>query len=478
MSVVRFTNALVLLLLLAGGTTLLAGGELLSRFGDQRLPAFCGATLFFLAATCGVLSQLVYRRNLNALSTQIHAGVAANKIEAVDSLDASLSPLTRSLNEMLNASGRQIADANLRAKELQIQLKVAHMERQHAEAILHSISDAVLVTDPFDDLVLANESAARTFEFSLDDTCRAPIDQVLREPKMVELIKETRQSAAAAGRRTAELKVKTAAGLRTYKVTLSNVAEGQTGTGGGGVVSVLQDMTREKEIADMKNDFVSNVSHELRTPLASIKAYVEMLIDGEAEDEKTQNEFYEIIQGESNRLSRLIDNILNISRIESGLTKVNKLPLSPAVVMRDAIEVITPQAKLKNIEIKDKLIATIYQTHADRDMVYQAMLNLLSNAVKYTPEGGTITVEAAVDEARKVVIARVSDTGVGIPAKDLPFVFDKFYRVEANNKMAKGTGLGLSLVKHIVEGVHQGKIICESTVGKGSSFGFELPLSD
>jgi len=282
------------------------------------------------------------------------------------------------------------------------------------------------------------------------------------------------------GRRIVEHELKTSVGDRTYKITLSCVT-GHNKDGSetpAGVVAVLHDMTKEKEVAEMKNDFVSNVSHELRTPLASIKAYVEMLIDGEAQDPKTQHEFYEVIQGEANRLSRLIDNILNISRIESGLVKVNKQPQSLTVIMKEAIEVIAPQAKGKNITIKEELTPVFYQTLADRDMLYQAVLNLLSNAVKYTPEGGTLTAMTGVDEANKKVIARISDTGVGIPPKDLPFVFDKFYRAEANNRMAKGTGLGLSLVKHIIETVHHGRILLESTQGKGSTFGFELDLAE
>ena len=202
------------------------------------------------------------------------------------------------------------------------------------------------------------------------------------------------------------------------------------------------------------------------------------IIDGEADDEKTKREFYEVIQNEANRLGRLIDNILNISRIESGLVKINKQPQSLMVIMKEAIEVITPQAKLKQIKIDEKLTAVFYQTNADKDMLYQAVLNLLSNAIKYTPEGGTVTVQTDVNESKKKVIGRISDTGVGIPPKDLPFVFDKFYRAEANNRMAKGTGLGLSLVKHIVETVHQGRIFVESQVGKGSCFGFELDLCE
>jgi two-component system phosphate regulon sensor histidine kinase PhoR len=243
-------------------------------------------------------------------------------------------------------------------------------------------------------------------------------------------------------------------------------------------VAVLHDVTKEKEVAQMKNDFVSNVSHELRTPLASIKAYVEMLIDGEAEDDRTKREFYDVIQNEANRLSRLIDDILNISRIESGVVKVNKQPQSLGVIIKEAVEVITPQAKQKNIAVNEGMTPIFYQALADRDMLYQGLLNLLSNAVKYTPEGGRIDVQSAVDEVKRTVVVRIADTGVGIPAKDLPYVFDKFYRSEANNRMAKGTGLGLSLVKQIIETVHGGTVFVESTVGKGSCFGFELKLID
>ena len=384
--------------------------------------------------------------------------------------------LEMAVGALVDAAERAVSDAQLRVKELEIQLKVAHAERQHAEAIIYSISDAVLVTDPFDELVLANESAARTFEFDLTRAGRLPVEQVLRDPRMIELIRQMRQSNSKTGRRIVEHTVRTAAGERVFKITLSSVAD--PGDSPAGVVAVLHDMTREKEVSEMKNDFVSMVSHELRTPLASIRAYVEMLIDGEADDQKTQKEFYEVIQNEANRLGRLIDNILNISRIESGLVRVNKQPQSLAVIIKDAIEVIAPQARQKNITITEKLPPVLYQTVADRDMLYQAVLNLLSNAVKYTPEGGSVTAEICVDEAQRKVMTRITDTGVGIPPKDLPYVFDKFYRAEANNRMAPGTGLGLSLVRHIVETVHHGRMFVESHVGRGSCFGFELDLCD
>ncbi|HMO27135.1 MAG TPA: ATP-binding protein, partial [Tepidisphaeraceae bacterium] len=334
---------------------------------------------------------------------------------------------------------------------------------------------AVLAPDRSDDLFLANEGAGKLRGFGMDDATRRAIDGIIADPVLVSLIREMRQSRSLNGRRIVEHTFGAGESARACKITLSCVGD-QSGEISG-VVTVIHDMTREKEISRMKNDFVSHVSHELRTPLASIKAYVEMLVDGEAQDEKTRRDFYEVIQNEANRLSRLIDNILNISRIESGLVKINKQPTSLMVILKQAIEVVTPQARGKGIMIDEQLEPAFYQTFGDRDMLYQAVMNLLGNAIKYTPENGRITVQTVANESANSVTVRIADTGVGIPEKALPFLFDKFYRVEENNHMGKGTGLGLSLVKHIVETVHRGQVFVESTVGKGSTFGFTLELT-
>jgi two-component system phosphate regulon sensor histidine kinase PhoR len=456
----------------------IGGGVCLSKAlppGEWRLPHLGAAVTFLMSTAVGILGITASRRRNKAMVKRVKAMIEKERFGFVEAPDRDSAQLAAVVNDLVSYAEKSVADAVMQVKELEIQLKVATAQKQHAEAIIYSISDAVLVTDPFDELVLANESAARTFGFDLQKAGRSPVDRVIKDAKMIELIREMRQSDST-GRRIIEHQIRTSSGERAFKVTMSCVADQNDEP--AGVVAVLHDMTKEKEVAEMKNDFVSNVSHELRTPLASIKAYVEMLIDGEATDEKTTREFYEVIQNEANRLGRLIDNILNISRIESGLVKINKQPQSLMVIMKEAIEVITPQAKLKQITLGEKLTPAFYQTHADKDMLYQAVLNLLSNAIKYTPEGGTVTVQTEVNEAKKKVIGRISDTGVGIPPKDLPFVFDKFYRAEANNRMAKGTGLGLSLVKHIVETVHQGRIFVESQVGKGSCFGFELDLCE
>ncbi len=474
-------NALIpilIVVLLACGTAALFPEHigLLKLVGNRADLSHVAATGFYLAAAAlGLFSNLQLYRSARVLEQRLRHVRAMEKLVEISCPAATLGGLTDSINGVIALATQAVSQSSLRARELDIQLKVATAERQHARAIIYSISDAVLVTDPFDELVLANDSAARTFDFELESG-RRPIDKLLRDSQMVTMIRETRQRNSKSGRRIVEHVVQTPVGERTFKVTLSSVAD-RNGEPFG-VVAVLHDMTRERELAQMKNDFVSSVSHELRTPLASIKAYTEMLIDGEATDEKTQGEFYGVINNEANRLERLIDNILNISRIESGLVKIAKRPQSLMVLTREAVEVITPQAGNKRIAVEERFTPAFYQTLIDKDMLYQAVLNLLSNAVKYTPEDGRVTVTTDVDEANRKVVMRISDTGVGIPAKDLPFVFDKFYRCEANSHMAKGTGLGLSMVKHIVETVHHGRVFVESEAGKGTCFGFELDLVD
>lgn len=148
-----------------------------------------------------------------------------------------------------------------------------------------------------------------------------------------------------------------------------------------------------------------------------------------------------------------------------------------AMIIRDAVEMIKSYAQEKAITVNAQAPILYDQVHIDRDMLSQVVINLLSNAVKYTPAGGSITIHSQVNDADNCITVSIADTGVGIPPEDVEHVFDKFYRVEANNKYAKGTGLGLNLVKQIVETVHGGRVFVTSTVGKGSTFGFELPLA-
>jgi two-component system phosphate regulon sensor histidine kinase PhoR len=366
----------------------------------------------------------------------------------------------------------KIMQAVMEAKDYKLQAQLLKRQKHNTEAIIYSINDAVMVTDINDRLLLANSQAGEILGFDANSSVLKLLEELVVGSDIVDLIKKSRQGKIRDVRH--ELEFETKDGSKIYECIISCILDENQQI--CGAVSVFHDITREREISQMKNEFVSHVSHELKTPLASITAYAEMLVDGEASDEKTRKEFYSIIQTQAQRLNRLIEDILNISRIESGLIKLNKEPLSAMLLVRDAVQMIKSYASEKQIEVEEKTAIVFDQVLADKDMISQVIINLLSNAVKYTPEKGRITVDAEVDESEQVVRIKVSDTGVGIPPEEIEHLFNKFYRVKANNKYAKGTGLGLNLVKQIIEKLHGGRVFVTSTVGKGSCFGFELPL--
>lgn len=388
------------------------------------------------------------------------------KLAGTDELSAAVNAHIAGRETLLRQLGTELDDLRIRAR-------LSERQTRHTEAIIYSLRDAVVVIDEQDRLVMANEPAAGLLGFKADarGTPLAEVcDQKHRE--FVEFLRQSAQSGVEGTRR--EMVFALAEQPHVFDVIVSCVYEGQKVSG---VVAVLHDITREKEISQMKNDFVSHVSHELKTPLASIMAYAEMLVDGEADDEDTRKDFYGIIQTQAQRLSRLIEDILNISRIESGLVKVAKEPVSLAILIEQQITMIQKYAQEKNIAVTRQTPIIFDQVYADKDMISQVIVNLLSNAVKYTPPGGSVRIATEVDEVAGRVRVTVTDTGVGIPEEELGHLFNKFYRVAVNNKHAKGTGLGLNLVKQIVEKVHNGRVFVTSKVGVGSTFGFELPLA-
>lgn len=400
--------------------------------------------------------------------------------------DREFGPLWSAIDTHISAVDAQLADLIEQQRELSLDRSVAHMQKRHTAAIIDSIFDAVFVTDAFDQLLLANPAAASIFGFDRAAAFRQPIAEILHDEALLQAIRQVRESDGRNARRCVEHAI----GDRTYALTLSNLSDerdsGQTAADGGsnagprretqGVVAVLRDITKDRQAARLKSDFVSQVSHELRTPLSSIRAYVEMLVDGEAADETTRDEYYDIIQTSADRLGRLIDNLLNISRIEAGTVRINKEPVALSMVVKEALDIVRPQAEERHLELTEELTPVMYRIHADRDTIHRAVLNLLSNAIKYTPEGGKVHLKVEAHEEDHTISIAVKDTGVGIPTEDLPHMFEKFYRVAANAKMARGTGLGLNLVKHIVETVHGGKMKLSSEVGRGSTFTMILPL--
>ena len=367
-------------------------------------------------------------------------------------------------------------------REVGIRWRVAEAERRQIEAVLHSLRDAVLVTNAFGDIVVANEAAGRILDFDHTEAIHGPLEEAVSDRRLSLLLRDTLETANFAERWHVEheVTIKPADGAtgeaetRVFDVTLACVENHKHEL--AGMVTILHDLTRVREISQMKSDFVSKASHELRTPLSSIRAYVEMLVDGEADDETARQEFYRIIQGETDRLGRLIDNMLNISRIEAGIVQIEREHVDIKALIDRALGSLEPQAREKQITLIQKVADVDLSVEGDADMLYQVVLNLASNAVKYTPEGGRVTVAADSDNLTRCVLLSVSDTGLGIPPDALPRLFDKFYRVENYKRVAKGTGLGLSLCKHIVETLHHGQIGVESDLGMGSKFWVTIPM--
>jgi two-component system phosphate regulon sensor histidine kinase PhoR len=247
-----------------------------------------------------------------------------------------------------------------------------------------------------------------------------------------------------------------------------------------GVLTVLQDVTAIRRLEKMRSEFVANVSHELKTPVAAVKGFAETLLSGAATDPETARSFLTIIHEESERLNRLISDLLDLSKIESRRLQPRFSPVELKPFLARQLDVISAEAARKNIrlelEAEDGLIL-----EADEDRLGQIVLNLLQNGVNYTPENGRVKVSAFYvspdgESGEERVRLIVADTGIGIPKKDLPRIFERFYRVDkARSRSSGGTGLGLSIVKHLVE-MHRGSIRVESAVGAGSRFIIDLPV--
>ncbi len=460
-------------------TTVAAGTVLLCGFaGWAALAAYHPGvvSLYCLAAAVGViwLGWSLWRLTGSVISI---AGQLKDERTShiVPSGNPVIGELTEAINASFDGSRTCIAELEERAKALQLQNQLLQRQKKHTEQIIYSIRDAVIVVDEFDKLLIANKSAGRLFGFNFKDDQYKPLGELVDSSRsaFVDFLHQSRRSRVQGARREIELECDER--RRTFDCIVSCVYDEHERI--CGAVAVLHDITREKEISQMKNDFVSHVSHELKTPLASIMAYSEMLADGEADDEKTRKEFYSVIQNQAERLNRLIEDILNVSRIESGLIKVEKQPVSLTILIEEQLQMITTYADEKNIKVIREKPIVFDQVYADKDMISQVIVNLLSNAVKYTKPGGSVKAHTEVDDITKTVKVSVTDTGVGIPEDELEHVFDKFYRADGSKDQAKGTGLGLNLVKQIVERVHNGRVFANSRVGAGSTFGFELPLA-
>jgi two-component system phosphate regulon sensor histidine kinase PhoR len=246
-----------------------------------------------------------------------------------------------------------------------------------------------------------------------------------------------------------------------------------------GMLIVINDVTAIRRLEKMRSEFVANVSHELKTPIAAIKGFAETLLAGAAKDPVTAEAFLKIIFDESNRLDRLVMDILDLSKMESKRVPLFFSPVHLRDFVDETMGMLGHTADAKKITLANQVPNSVI-IEVDEDRLRQILLNLISNGINYSPGGGKVTVSADLytnpEDGKEWAQVVVEDTGLGIPKKDVPRIFERFYRVDkARSRVSGGTGLGLSIVKHLVE-LHNGSIQVQSTLGVGSKFIFDLPV--
>jgi signal transduction histidine kinase/DNA-binding response OmpR family regulator len=339
----------------------------------------------------------------------------------------------------------------------QLEQRLRALERDTLHTILRDTEDVILVTDQQNHILFCNPAAGRVFEVDPTASVGRPLTEVIQNREVIELFEK---EAPAQDRRRSEITLDQNRVLNAHLTVVQGV----------GCVAVMQDITHLKELDRIKSDFVTAVSHDLRSPLTAILGYVELLSrSGPLND--AQQKFAERIVFSVQSITALITDLLELGKIEAGFDE-SRTSIFLQDVVHHAIEsqrhhLETKQHRLK-VNITDDLLPVLGNPLRLRQLV----INLLENAVKYTPDGGEVSV--SLGAAGDFLLLCVADTGIGIPPKDLPYIFDKFYRSDEAIDNYTGTGLGLSIVKGIVER-HQGRIWVESLIGKGSTFTVMLP---
>lgn len=360
--------------------------------------------------------------------------------------------------------GKLTRTFNFMAKELKNTLNQISREKSKIETILNFMTDGVIAFDVNGAVIHINPAAKRILkidEFSLDFndfSKKYDLGVSIEEIKYLEKY-STKEVITDIG----EKFVRICFALFTDK---ENNAEG--------IIAVLHDITEEQKLENMRKEFVANVSHELRTPLTSIKSYSETLLDGALEDRETAEKFLGVINSEADRMTRLVKDLLQLSRLDNKQMKWNMQEFSFEDLVKSCVEKVRFSSNEKKQILECFTIGEISNIVGDKDRIEQVILNILTNAIKYTPVEGKITVY--IGKMYGDVYVKVADSGIGIPKEDLDRVFERFYRTDkARSREMGGTGLGLAIAKEIVE-AHNGKISVSSELGKGTEVTVKLPV--
>jgi len=352
---------------------------------------------------------------------------------------------------------------NIMSVRLADKMEDLETERATLEAVLQKMTDGVFIVDAQGDVQLVNPAAEILFSISQASSINKPLIEVVRHHLPIEMWQRCKDSGKT---QNVDFEIGNRLSVHGIATSLSPTIYGST-------LLLFQDMTRQRQVETVRRDFISNVSHELRTPLAALKALTETLQAGALEDPPAAHRFLEQMETEVDSLSLMVNELLELSRIESGRVPLNLKSTRPIDIIDPAYERLRLQAERAGLILAIECPDDLPPVLADATRVQQVVVNLLHNAIKFTPSGGQVIVHA--EQQDRVVRFNVTDWGIGVAAEDLPRIFERFYKAD-RSRATSGTGLGLAIARHLVE-AHGGRIWAESEVGKGSTFYFTIPLA-
>lgn len=369
------------------------------------------------------------------------------------------------------------------ADRLQDQMNTLALERGRLSTVLEHMADGVIITDETGTILLANPAAARILRYDQARAVGRRFAQMAYSHQLIDL-----------WNRCAETQEEQSDTVETalYGNFIHAVITPLVASEPPRYLVMLQDLTHIRRLETVRRDFISNISHELRTPLASLGLVVETLRDGAIEDPPAARRFLTYMETELASLTQMVEELLELSRIESGRVPLSVKPTSVRKLVQKPVKRLQPQAERKGVSLDLKVPRDLPPAMADDKRVHQVVTNLVHNAIKFTPAGGAIVVFAKVQSAARSggdgqgpapagsegeeILIGVTDTGIGIPEEDLSRIFERFYKTDPARSQ-EGTGLGLAISKHIVQG-HGGRIWVESIEGVGSTFYFALPVAE
>lgn len=350
--------------------------------------------------------------------------------------------------------------------ELQSRMQIILDDKNKLDAIMANMNDAIITTDLQEKIILINNAAKTMFGISKVALNKDFLWEKIRNEELCNLVREIIKTQAI---RVSEIEILSP----EKKLLQTHLSPIQIDKNNYGILLVFHDITELRKLENTRREFVANISHELRTPLASIKGYVETLLENNKADHERTQEFLSIIMKHTQRLDNLIKDILELSRLDSNNLKIELHNLDIHPCIENIFSRYKEHCAEKNQTFELDILPHVPIMETNEYLLRQLLTNLLDNAMKYTPTGGKIGLK--IEPANEYIQFEISDTGIGIPQEHIPRIFERFYRVDsARSREMGGTGLGLSIVKHIVN-LHHGFIKVESTVGVGSNFIITLP---